>query len=408
MKIMAITAISCAVVLGGCSTSRAYRPGMSGTSGGALAIPESTPTLGNPAPPFRGPGNSFAPARSGPSLGLPEANRDAGSASSPSARLHAPEPRPRSGRRRSDSAAAVVSAADRPSILDEPKWSRYFRSTDRRPIESLIVGTGPERIAIISSLHGDETQSVFLLEELARTLRQHSEYLRGATVLLVKSPNPDGFVSRSPYNINGVDLNRNFPSPNWKELRNARAGARAASEAETRVIVRLLSDFHPQVLVHLKDSRQTGFINCEGNIESRGRQLAEMISAQVVQGLGEKTTGSVENYALTRQVCPSLTLVLTREASDEAAWAKNRDMLLAILKQAPSAHPGKDLSNSFDGQPDPFEEPTIHKSSMRRRKLAGEETPGNLTTSAQAGDLQPLPDFPAPVPEHGYLELPPP
>jgi protein MpaA len=324
------------------------------------------------------------------------------------AKLQAPDPKAHTSHYRPETAAEPVSSADRPSILDEPTWSRFYRSTDRRPIETLILGSGPSRVAILASLHGDETQSVSLVEDLARSLRGHPEQLRNATVLLVKTPNPDGYFGRSPYNINGVDLNRNFPSNNWKELRNNRAGAAAASEAETRVIVRVLGDFHPGLVVHLKDSRQSGTINYEGEIQTIAEQIAGMNSCQVVRGLGEKTSGSVESYVMTRLACPSLTLLLVREDSDEAAWAKNRDALLAVLGQ-PGTAPGADeKSSSFNELPDPFEEPMIHKSSMRRQRSSAADSNGTAATSARSKKREPLPDFPAPVPDHGYLELPPP
>jgi hypothetical protein len=137
-------------------------------------------------------------------------------------------------------------------------------------------------------------------------------------------------------------------------------------------------------------------------------QIASMISCQVVNGLGEKTSGSVESYVMTRLSSPSLTLLLAREDSDEAAWAKNRDALLAVLGQSGMAPGADEKSNSFNDQPDPFEEPMIQKSSMRRQRSS---TPnGNSPTSATAKSKkrEPLPDFPAPVPDHGYLELPPP
>ncbi len=406
MKFTAIALIASAVVLGGCARNRTYQPGMTGSGGSAM--PDSSSSLGSPAPTYRTPDNSssYGPSRSGPSLGLPEARRETDSRTA--MKLSAPEPRPRTAQRGPKRSAAPVSTSDRPTVRDEPTWSRYYRSTEDRPIESLTVGSGQERVAVISSLHGDETQSVVLVEELARTLRQHPESIRDATVLLIKCPNPDGYSNRSPYNVNGVDLNRNFPSSNWKELRNTRAGAQAASESETRSIVRLLGDFHPRLLVHLKDSRHGGVVNYDGDAGDRATQAAEMISAQLVQGLGEKTTGSVENYALTRLTCPSVTMLLLREPSDEAAWAKSRDMLLALLKQSQSAKPIDESAATFDGQPDPFEERPVQKSAMRRRKPTGQDRPHNASLPEQITERQPLPDFPAPVPEHGYLELPPP
>src|SRR5438874_155070 len=94
------------------------------------------------------------------------------------AKAEAPAPRSRASRYRPEQPASPVSSAERPSILDEPAWRPDHRSTDRRPIESLILGSGQSRIAVVSSLHGDETQSVSLVEELARFLRRNPEYLR--------------------------------------------------------------------------------------------------------------------------------------------------------------------------------------------------------------------------------------
>jgi hypothetical protein len=415
MKVAAI-AVTCAVALfSGCSTNRTFRPGLSGGAGSSGAAPDSTPSLGLPALNFPGQ-NSSSPGGSGgssggPSLSWPEATDDSPpSRPALAQKPTAPDPKRHESRYRPGKSAAPVSSADRPSILDEPAWSRFYRSTDRRPIETLIVGSGPARVAILASVHGDETQSVALVEELARSLRAHPEYVRSTTVLLVKCPNPDGFAGRSPYNLHGVDLNRNFPSANWKVLSNGRAGARSASEAETRVMMRVLGDFHPTLLVHVKDSRRGGVINYEGEIRDQGQETAGMVSAQIVQGLGEKTSGSLESYALTRLDCPSLTLLLAREESDEAAWARNHDALLALVGR-PAGQPrpvpqDEDKSNSLDEQPDPFEEPMIHKSSMRRQRAGAQSGAGTSGTTASSRKRAPLPDFPAPIPDHGYLELP--
>jgi protein MpaA len=257
----------------------------------------------------------------------------------------------------------------------------------------------------MASLHGDELQSVALVEELARCLRQNPDYLRQTTVLLIKAPNPDGSFSRSPYNSRGVDLNRNFPSTNWKPLENQRAGAKASSEAETKAVVRLLADFKPGLLVHVKDSSTTGFVNFDGSAQTRAEQIASLISCQVMQGRGERTTGSVENYALTRLSCPSVTLLLTREASDETAWTVNGEALLSLFEPVADRRRAKDLdrdesTNSIQEQPDPFEEGAFRNPPRKQRP--------NVRNMSKIDETSRLPEFPSPVPEHGYLELPPP
>lgn len=197
MKLTAI-ALTCGVlVIGGCASNRAYRHSTAGgmtVPGGAAGIPDSTPTLGNPSStlPSQGNTSAYPPVQSGPSLGGPEARtKKAPARTLPAAKLEAPDPEESAIRYRPETAAARVSSTTRPSILDEPTWSRFYRSSDNRPIETLILGNGPARVAIISSLHGDELQSVSVVENLARSLRAHPEHLRNATVLLVKTPNPD-------------------------------------------------------------------------------------------------------------------------------------------------------------------------------------------------------------------------
>lgn len=410
MRVATISALCSVIVLCGCATNRTFRPTGPANSGGSSAPLDLSPSLGDPAPTINGQdgSSSFGPSRSGPILGSPEARRDdALSRGSKTAQLEAPHPKSHSSRARSEVIADQVSSSDRPSISRGPRWNRSDRSTDLRPIESMILGSGHDRIAILSSLHGDENQSVGLIEELSRFLRGRPELLRNATVLLVKSPNPDGLAVRSPYNTRGVDLNRNFPSANWKELRNTRAGVGAASEVETRALMRILADFEPTLLVHVKESRGAGAVNCEGDVQTRAEQIAGLISCQVVQGLGEKTSGSVESYALTKLACPSLTLLLTREANDEAAWTKNRDVLLTLISESRASSESGDVASALDSEPDPFEQPAVYKSSLRRQR-PGDANPHRSTTADRPGNRAKLPDFPAPVPEKGYLELPPP
>jgi hypothetical protein len=299
---------------------------------------------------------------------------------------------------------APISATERPVILDEPAWSRFYRSTDRRVIETIELGKGARRIAILGSLHGDETQSVALVEELARHFQSHPETLRQATVLLVKSPNPDGLAARSPYNIHGIDLNRNFPSANWKSLQNSRAGSKSASEAETRVIMRLLTDFRPTLVVHLKDSKDRALVNSEGNARSQAEQIARLLHGQAVEGFGAKTSGSVEDYAATQLKIPSLTLLLAVEASDQAAWAKDRDALLAVV----GAGPAGEETGALDDDLHPFDGPAMVKSSLRKPASPPPTTEVTSTGTSRPRPRSTLPDFPAPVPDHGYVELPPP
>lgn len=412
MRVAVVMVVCSAVVLCGCAGNRAYRPASpAGSSGGSIGG-DSSSGLGLPTPALpggSGSSSSYGPSSSPkPTFGplLPAAKRGDATGTTPrAAQLHAPEPKAVASANPTEPQTKPVSGFERPVILDSPSWSGYYRSTERRPIESTVLGNGPQHIAIMASLHGDELQSVALVEELARCLRQNPDTLRQATVLLIKTPNPDGSYKQTPYNPRGVDLNHNFPSANWTVLDNQRSGAKPNSEVETKAIVRLLTDFKPGLLVHLKDSRAAGFVNFEGAAQSQAEQIASLISCQVMQGRGARTTGSVENFAQTKLSCPSLTLLLPREASDEAAWTANREALLSLLEPAAGRNKSKgatgdELTNSIREQPDPFEEGAVRNPSRKARPT--------VRNTSKTEESSRLPEFPAPVPETGYLELPPP
>lgn len=406
MKVANLVLAAMLAAVTGCASGRPYSPGSTGGSSGPLTpIPDTTPSLGSPAEDTSGSSSSLFRGN-GPTLKMPEAFRDDPPMRSPrlSSRWNSTAPRSQTSQygpsqKNQGAATSPVSSSDQMSLANEPNWSRFYRSTDRRAIESIQMGSGPQRIAIVASMHGDETQSVALVEELARYLGEHRDALGQATVLLVKTLNPDGFAARSPYNVHGVDLNRNFPSANWKSLSNTRAGAKAGSEAETRVAMRLLGDFRPTLLIHLKDSRDLPVVNSEGNVGDRAERVARLAQGKAVAGLGAKTSGSIEHYAATQLKCPSLTLLLSVEASDQAAWAKNRDLLLAACGRAPAVELE---TGARDEQTHPFDQGAVRNSSLRQQRPSSIDVTGRSPAKSRSK----LPDFPAAVPEHGYLELP--
>jgi hypothetical protein len=384
----------------GCAGHRTYSPGAAPGGSSGPSIPNITPDLGSPAQTPTGSGGASFYRGSGPTLKMPEASRGKGRAANPQASSgwRPTSPRVQNSRYRPAAPPATNLSLERTAPVAGLEWNKFYRSTDRRPIEMLRLGSGTQRIAVLGSIHGDETQSVGLVEELARYLNSHPSDLRNTTVLLVKTPNPDGLFARSPYNIRGVDLNRNFPAANWKSLHNSRGGSKSASEAETRAVMQALTEFKPTLLVHLKDSRDQAVVNGEGDVEGRGRQVADLVRGESVQGLGAKTTGSMESYATTKLGCPSLTLLLAVEADDRTAWSKNRDGLLAAIGMSP---PAGSSSSQRDDDRHPFDRPAVTNSSLKKDPTA---PAGALVNSTRSR----LPDYPLSVPDHGYFELPPP
>ncbi|HEY4542294.1 MAG TPA: M14 family murein peptide amidase A [Noviherbaspirillum sp.] len=119
----------------------------------------------------------------------------------------------------------------------------------------------PMRILLLGGIHGDELTSVsivFQWLDLIDSPQAAQFHWHVAPVL-----NPDGLFSAKPQRMNarGVDLNRNFPTPGWKEdakdywVKRARRdprrfpGEAPLSEPESRWLHEEIERFRPDVVI---------------------------------------------------------------------------------------------------------------------------------------------------------------
>lgn len=117
------------------------------------------------------------------------------------------------------------------------------------------------RVLLFGGIHGDELSSVSIMFRWIEILDKHHSGLFHWRVVPVL--NPDGLLRRPARrtNANGVDLNRNFPSPNWRPEaldywiartgKNPRRypGAGPLSEPESRWLAAEIERFRPDVVV---------------------------------------------------------------------------------------------------------------------------------------------------------------
>jgi protein MpaA len=103
-------------------------------------------------------------------------------------------------------------------------------------------------VLVVGSIHGDEPGGRAVVAALRRVRPP-----AGVTVWTVRSANPDGDLRATRGNARGVDLNRNFPH-RWRGAgrRGDRywPGPAAASEPETRTVVRLVERLEPDLTIH--------------------------------------------------------------------------------------------------------------------------------------------------------------
>lgn len=117
------------------------------------------------------------------------------------------------------------------------------------------------RVLLMGGIHGDEFSSVSIIFKWLKFIEkdQATEFTWQVVPLL----NPDGLLRQKSQRQNdaGVDLNRNFPSPDWDadahHYWQSRTGANprrfpgpdAASEPETQWFIKTIENFRPDAIV---------------------------------------------------------------------------------------------------------------------------------------------------------------
>ena len=204
----------------------------------------------------------------------------------------------------------------------------------------------PFRVLLIGGIHGDELSSVSIVFQWMQKLER--ERLQPFHWRVVPAMNPDGLLKSpaSRVNAGGVDLNRNFRTPDWsadaltywqrvtRSDRRRYPGPHALSEPETRFLVAQIEAFKPDAIVSVH--APFGVLDYDGPLDPPQR-----FGYLRLQPLGVYP-GSLGNYAGIALKLPTITLelphagIMPSAAQSQRVWA---DMLRWLEGNLPKADP---------------------------------------------------------------------
>lgn len=138
------------------------------------------------------------------------------------------------------------------------------RSVKGRPlyVRDVMADDANLKVLVVGAMHGDELSSASMALHWIAQAQQLPAHVHWR---FIPALNPDGLMARpaSRVNARGVDLNRNFPTPNWAkeaktywEKRTRRdprrwPGPQPLSEPETRYLHDEMARFQPDLVVSI-------------------------------------------------------------------------------------------------------------------------------------------------------------
>ena len=207
----------------------------------------------------------------------------------------------------------------------------------------------PLRVLVVGAIHGDELTSASLaLQWIALAEKAHTS-AQAVHWRFIPVLNPDGFLAKKPSRVNarGVDLNRNFNTPEWKrdapiywEKRTRKdprrwPGPAPLSEPESQFLHQQMDQFEPQLVVSIH--APYGVLDFDGPHEPPQR-LGKLRLDRV--GV---FPGSLGHYGGVQQGMPVVTIELDhalnmpREAEVRSMWSDLLRWMDARLLHSPDA-----------------------------------------------------------------------
>ena len=175
-------------------------------------------------------------------------------------------------------------------------------------------------ILIVGVFHGEEPQGCYLINKFIQT-----DLCRIKNKLvIIPCLNPDGMEKNQRQNANGIDLNRSFPTKNWRTTsrKEYSGGEKPNSELETQLMVEVIEEYNFDAILSIHAPFE--IVNYDGPAKELAEKISEITGYKVQGDIGYPTPGSFGNYCGVERCIPTITLELPENISNEQLWETNK------------------------------------------------------------------------------------
>jgi hypothetical protein len=218
---------------------------------------------------------------------------------------------------------------------------RIGKTVEGRAIWAYSVGEGNKDFLMIGAMHGDERNTASLVTSMIDEFRARPGLIPDDTKLIfVPTLNRDGYYDNNRFNARGVDLNRNSKTKDWEKTTYIGSqripnggGAYPNSEAETRIIQKLVLEYDPFFTVSYHSA--AGMVLTNGRyVRNITRSYANETEYRYVdqssgdEGFGYRITGDFTVWLYEKGYRAMTVELPTRNSAD---FGNNFDALVYIV-----------------------------------------------------------------------------
>lgn len=247
-----------------------------------------------------------------------------------------------------------------PVECEKTNWINVRKSALGTPLIWTTFGTEGSEAAqenttlVLCGVHGDEITPVKFCWDLIRELQGPGYSYSDKMIIVVPLVTPDSFLIKKPTRTNaaGVDVNRNFPTRDWKKdahkkwkhsYRNDKRknpGKWAGSEQETIFQMNLIKRYRPNKIVTVHAPLTLLDYDGPSLRAHEGKSAKDLLEQMSQKSSGYKVSnypifpGSLGNWAGKEQHIPTYTLELPNSNPAETTkfWHLFKDAIMYAIE----------------------------------------------------------------------------